>query len=59
MIDSIILFLLKFIPNPKCFCKFLYNDKLQRLYTKGSKKIDKELDLVKILSTIRNIKILM
>jgi hypothetical protein len=31
------------MPNPRFFCKFLYNDKLQRLFSKGSKKIDKRI----------------
>ena len=57
LIDSIKLFLLNYFSIKICKC--IYNKKIQRLYNKGTKKIDKELDIVKVLTTLRNIKILM
>ena len=43
-----------------CFCSkccFPKRDKLQTLYSEGEDKINRELDIVKILKTLRDIKI--
>lgn len=58
LVDNIMLYFSRILGVFCSKCCFSKKDKLQRLYDEGEDKLSMELDIVKILKTIRDMKIL-